>query len=281
MKPHSSVDGASGGKATAARRVPAQRRSRERVARIARAAGELCGEVGTDGATMEAIAERAGTSIGSLYQFFPNKDALLHAVAERYAADMLTLLEAADPPDAATLPLDEVVGAVLEPFVAFHHAHPGYFALLFAPQGSAALRAVRGRLRERLVQRVDRLFRARVPGLPAAKRRRLALTAVEAGRALMQYIEVSVPRAAQEEMRAELRAMLVAYLAPWFGGESAAGSALGRGSGARAGRLAGRRSGGRSDRGAGGAASGGGGAGPGGVAESGAGACGAGGGGAG
>jgi AcrR family transcriptional regulator len=201
---------------TVRRRVPTQQRSQERLARIARAAGELCAEVGADAMTMEAIAARAGTSIGSVYQFFPNKDALLHAVAERYAADLLALLDAGDAPDVATLPLEEVVAAVLEPFVAFHHAHPGYFALLFAPQGSEALRAVRGRLRGRLVRRVDRLFRARAPGLPAAKRGRLALTAVEAGRALMQYIEVGVPRPAQEAMRAELRAMLVAYLAPWF-----------------------------------------------------------------
>jgi len=269
VKPHSSVDGLPAGNATAGRRVPTQRRSRERVARIARAAGELCAEVGTDGATMEAIAERAGTSIGSLYQFFPNKDALLHAVAERYAADMLALLEGADPPDAATLPLDEVVVAVLEPFVTFHHTHPGYFALLFAPQGSAALRAVRGRVREQLVRRAERLFQARAPELPAGKRRRLALTAVEAGRALMQYIEVGVPRAAQDGMRAELRAMLVAYLAPWFGGASAAGAGGGAGAGGRMGRLLGRRGAGRGGAGAGGGAGGASGAGAGGAGHGG------------
>jgi AcrR family transcriptional regulator len=199
------------------RRVPTQQRSQERLARIARAAGELCAEVGADAVTMEAIAARAGTSIGSVYQFVPNKEALLQVVAERYVADLLAVLDAADPPDAATLPLGDVVDAVLEPFVAFHRAHPGYFAVLFAPEGSRALGALRGRLRARLVRRVDRLFRLRAPRLPPAKRRRLALTAVEAGRALLQYIEVSVPDAGRRGMRAELKAMLVAYLAPWFG----------------------------------------------------------------
>jgi AcrR family transcriptional regulator len=202
------------------RRVPTQRRSLERLARIDRAAGELCAEIGADAVTMEAIAARAGTSIGSLYQFFPNKEALLHAVAERYVADLVALLDDGDLPGAATLPLDELADAVLEPFVAFHQTHPGYFAVLFAPQGSDALRAVRGRMRERLVRRVDRLFRARAPGLPTAKRRRLAYTAVEAGRALMQYIETTVPPAGRRRMRDELRAMLVAYLAPWLAGEA-------------------------------------------------------------
>ena len=204
------------------RRVPTQQRSQERLARIARAAGELCAEVGADAVTMEAIAARADTSIGSLYQFYPNKDALLHAVAERYVGDLFALLDAGEASngdaaaDVAAVPLEALVDAVLEPFVVFHQAHPGYFAILFAPQGSAALRAVRGRLRQRLTHRAERLFEARAPGLSAVKRRRLAITAVESARALLQYIVTGVPRAEQSAMREELRAMLVAYLAPWM-----------------------------------------------------------------
>ena len=196
----------------AIRRVPTQRRSQERLARIAQAAGELCAEVGADAVTMEGIAARAGTSIGSLYQFFPNRDALLAAVAERYVADLDALLAAGELPDAAALPLQELVDAVLAPFVAFHERHPGYFAILFAPQGTAALASLRGRLRERLVGRVDALLAARSPTLPTDRRRRLALTTVEAGRALFQYIETGIPARERPAMRGELRGMLVAYL---------------------------------------------------------------------
>ena len=197
------------------RRVPTQRRSQERLARIAQAAGELCAEVGADTVTMEGIAARAGTSIGSLYQFFPNRDALLAAVAERYVADLDALLAAGELPDAAALPLDQLVEAVLAPFVAFHERHPGYFAILFAPQGGAALASLRGRLRERLVARVDALLARRAPAVAAAERRRVALTTVEAGRALFQYIETGIPARERPAMRRELRGMLVAYLAPW------------------------------------------------------------------
>lgn len=199
------------------RRIPRQRRSQERLARITRATGELCAELGADAVTMEAIAARAGTSIGSLYQFVPNRDALLHAVADAYLADLNVLLDARDEPAAARLPLPALVDAVLEPFEHFHRTHPGYFAILFAPQGSAALRALRGRLRAQLLARVEALFRARAPRLGAAKRRRLAMTAVECGRALLQYVEQGVPAADRRAMRGELRAMLVAYLEPWLG----------------------------------------------------------------
>jgi AcrR family transcriptional regulator len=167
---------------------------------------------------MEAIAARAGTSIGSVYQFFPNRDALLHAVAEGYVADLVALLEADDGADVARLPLPALVDAVLAPFDRFHETHPGYFAILFAPAGSAALGALRGRLRTRLQRRAESIFRARAPRLSPARRRRLALTAVEAARALVQHIETGVPAAERRAMRLELRAMLVAYLAPALDG---------------------------------------------------------------
>lgn len=199
----------------AVRRVPTQRRSLERLARIAQAAGELCAEVGADAVTMEGIAARAGTSIGSLYQFFPNRDALLRAVAERYVADLDALLVDGEPVAVAALPLEQLVDAVLAPFEAFHQRHPGYFAILFAPQGVAALASLRGRLRARLVARVERLLERRAPALPAAKRHHLAHAAVEAGRALLQYVETAIPEPERPAMRRELRAMLVAYLAPW------------------------------------------------------------------
>jgi AcrR family transcriptional regulator len=199
-----------------ARHAPTQRRSQERLARIARAAGELCAEVGAENVTLEAIAERAATSIGSLYRFYPNRDALLAAVAERYVADLDALLEGEEAAveRLVLLPLDALVDAVLEPFVAFHRAHPGYFAILFAPQGSAALRTVRGRLRQRLATRLEALLERRAPHLAPPRRRRVALTTVEAARALLQFVERSVPRAEQGPMRAELKAMLVAYLGP-------------------------------------------------------------------
>ena len=198
----------------AVRRTPTQRRSQERLARIAQAAGELCAEVGADAVTMEAIAQRAGTSVGSLYQFHPNRDALLQAVAERWVADLQRLLDEEEAPDdaAGALPLPALVDAVLAPFERFHRTHPGYFAVLFAPAGSAALATVRGRLRERLVARVEALLRGRAPRLGAARRRRVARTAVEAARALLQYVETALPATERRPMRAELRAMLVSYL---------------------------------------------------------------------
>ncbi|WP_223190346.1 TetR/AcrR family transcriptional regulator [Nonomuraea terrae] len=70
------------------RKQPRQQRSRETVAAILEAAAQLFQRHGYGETTTNKIAERAGVSIGSLYQYFPNKDALLVALAENCLAEV-------------------------------------------------------------------------------------------------------------------------------------------------------------------------------------------------
>ncbi len=68
----------------ALRRAPSQKRSRERVERMLRAASEVIAEQGSDAMRMGEVAERAGVSIGSLYQYFPDKGSIIRTLADRY-----------------------------------------------------------------------------------------------------------------------------------------------------------------------------------------------------
>lgn len=69
-----------------ARLAPSQHRSRERFERILACAAVLITEKGSEALRMSDIVERAGVPFGSLYQYFPDKTAIIGTLAERYNA---------------------------------------------------------------------------------------------------------------------------------------------------------------------------------------------------
>ncbi|MGH8375043.1 MAG: TetR/AcrR family transcriptional regulator [Pseudomonas sp.] len=73
--------------AQAVRRKPTQQRSRERQERILAMATQLIADKGSDQLKMSEIAERSEISIGSLYQYFPDKSSVIRTLAERYNAE--------------------------------------------------------------------------------------------------------------------------------------------------------------------------------------------------
>lgn len=68
------------------RLVPTQQRSRERFERILACAAEVMAEKGSEAFRMSDIVERTGVAFGSLYQYFPDKTAIIGTLAERYNA---------------------------------------------------------------------------------------------------------------------------------------------------------------------------------------------------
>ncbi|MGF6772392.1 AcrR family transcriptional regulator [Paraburkholderia sp. GAS199] len=77
------------------RKQPLQRRSANTVESVLEAAARILETHGVDAYTTNAVAQRAGVSIGSLYQYFPNRDALTVALIERESAQLLADIEAA------------------------------------------------------------------------------------------------------------------------------------------------------------------------------------------
>jgi AcrR family transcriptional regulator len=70
------------------RRKPLQNRSRDTVEAILEAAAQVFERHGYAAGTTNRIAERAGVSIGSLYQYFPNKDAIVMELSRRHIAQV-------------------------------------------------------------------------------------------------------------------------------------------------------------------------------------------------
>ena len=79
----------------APRKAPAQRRSRVMVEALVEAAARILEDAGPAGFNTNAVAARAGVSVGSLYQYFPGKAALVAELSRRGAEALLAGIEAA------------------------------------------------------------------------------------------------------------------------------------------------------------------------------------------
>ena len=162
------------------RKRPQQARSRELVRAIVEGAARVFDREGLD-ATTNRIAEEAGVSIGSLYQYFPNKEALLIALAERHLDSAGAALRAVLQAHAASAELEALVRPLIQTLVAEHRTHPSMHRLIrqFAPRSPALM----GRL-DALLAEIERALAACLerrpcpPPLPG-RRARFAIAAID------------------------------------------------------------------------------------------------------
>lgn len=112
------------------RRVPVQGRSVARVQRMLDACAGIVDEVGYEGLTTTLLAERAGVAIGSVYQFFPDKRAVVQALTQRNLEAYLGRL--AERFTAAELTSWwEGVGTAIDEYIQMHRTVPGFRTLHF------------------------------------------------------------------------------------------------------------------------------------------------------
>jgi AcrR family transcriptional regulator len=125
------------------------------VERILDAAARVFVERGYHGATTNHVAEAAGASIGSLYQYFSNKDALLAGIAERHIAEALEELSlAAKVLRSAQPDVETVCRTLVGVAIAVNRPSPLHQILWTAPR-SGALNAALGELDDFLIDEVS------------------------------------------------------------------------------------------------------------------------------
>ena len=119
------------------RRKPRQARSQERVNRILEVAQALFVTQGYSATTTNAIAAQAKVPIGSLYQFFPDKSAILQALSIQHGVQLRQhLTEVLDTAEVATLPLPKYVDRLIDATNQFFIENPGYQAIFMQVQGT-------------------------------------------------------------------------------------------------------------------------------------------------
>jgi AcrR family transcriptional regulator len=145
------------------RKRPLQARSQRTVEVVLRAAAQVFARRGYAGATTNHIAERAGVSIGSLYEYFPSKDAILVALMEAHVAEGEAVLARATAEiEGRPLALAEIVRHLVRAMVELHGHDRDLHRVLF--EEAPLPRALRTRLAEmeaRIIDGVELLLRSR------------------------------------------------------------------------------------------------------------------------
>lgn len=142
------------------RRVPQQARSQRRIEAILDAASAVIGEIGFEAATTNMFAERANTSIGSVYQFFENKDAIIAALCDRHASELDPLLQEAQ----AREPVCEhQMESMLNILGEYYATHAGFRALLYGTYAPVEMRIINEHLSRPMVERFAKTIRQFAP----------------------------------------------------------------------------------------------------------------------
>ncbi len=135
-------------KTSVVRRRPRQRRARETVEAVLDAVVRVLKKDGVAGVTTNRIAAVAGVSIGSVYQYFPDKRAIFTALHDRHVDKISRVIESRLV-EYASASLEDFVRALIEALVAAHADDPEFHELMTTtvPHGAEGAHALETRLR--------------------------------------------------------------------------------------------------------------------------------------
>ena len=120
------------------RTTPQQARSQARINDALAAAMQLLETEGPDAITTTRVATAAGMAVGSVYRYFPDRDAILYALAARYLDDFTELVEGMVEL-AGTETWDDPVGLLIDATAEVYRTRPGMRALWFRVHHSEEL----------------------------------------------------------------------------------------------------------------------------------------------
>ena len=189
-----------------ARRVPLQARAEQTVASLLDAAAQEIADSGYESATLTAVASRAGVSIGSLYQYFPDKPAVARALAERYGSELADQWEPLIG-EARVLRLDLLIQRMFDVIFGFQAQRPAFLELLTHAADYRHSKAARSRLRGSMTA----LLRANQPKLGPEDAVVIAEVVVQIFRGMNRSFEKQ-PAGQRQVLAKEFNLVLKAYL---------------------------------------------------------------------
>ncbi len=199
------------------RREPKQRRGQQRVEKILEAAALVFDEVGYEAATTHQIAARAGTAIGSLYQFFPDKAAIFNAMELRHIERVEAMWGHAKTQELWRLPLKEMLDQLTAGVVALFEQPVSRVMFVQFYTARDRFQTIDDSMTQGAIAFLSHILHQRNPNLPADQRNLLAEVCVHSCNALILAALRQPELEKRDRIIQQIPKLMTAYLTPHVG----------------------------------------------------------------
>jgi len=173
---------------TTQRTQPIQKRAQERRQQILELTAQLLEEVGQDDLTTILVAKRAGVSVGTLYHYFPNKYAILYALAEQWVGEMDVALQELEAENIEDHSIKRFVERSVERMLAVYKNQLGLLPLVQAMYGVPELKELDLIHDELIITSMARMFKRMDISSKPNELARLGRTYLELSHALILVV---------------------------------------------------------------------------------------------
>ena len=199
------------------RRQPKQQRGKERVEKILDAAAAVFDEVGYWEATTHLIAAKAGTAIGSLYQFFPDKAAIFNAMELRHADRVKAMWAEVIGPETIQLPLREMIHTLVTAVAELFEEPVSRVVFVQFYVAREIFQSIDESMTQGAILFMASLLQQRNPSLGEAQCSLLAEVCVHSSNAVILSALRNRDRQHRQQLVQQIEDLLVSYLEPYVG----------------------------------------------------------------
>jgi AcrR family transcriptional regulator len=203
------------------RRSPTGERGRQRRDLILDTAADLLATGGVEAINTNALADRAKISVGSVYQYFSNKEAILTALGERYMQQLSSNTVAALQQDMSGLDFAAIVDRTIDPMIAFERRYPAFSHLSSGQDGEGILAIGVKQIDRDILATIHNLLLRICPDLDPHKGGQIARVtkALYKGMSYLIQQEPEIEQAGGDVnmMIIDIKQMMVAYLEQQLG----------------------------------------------------------------
>ena len=199
------------------RAIPRQSRSQQTLDLILDTAADMFVEVGYENTTTNAIAERAALSIGTLYRYYPDKDAVMKALVGRYYDQQIEMFEHIFVEDMKYLPPQVMIDRLLDPILKLHCGYPAYIHILLSSDVSNDIAAASCELDREITLRLANFLKLLGPLMEDEQAYLTAIVIKSIFKSSISMLASTKDELFQNQIIAEIKKMLLAYLMPILG----------------------------------------------------------------